>query len=97
MVERLAARLGKYVPDAADLTTQEKSYMLLAVNALTKGEAALQVGVTGLGNGNDNQRQYMLTEAQATSGVSFRLNARAPVFRTVLVTGAPSAPPPAVS
>ena len=45
---------------------------LLAVNALTKGEAALQVGVTGLGNGNDNQRQYMLTEAQATSGVSSR-------------------------
>lgn len=97
VVERLAARLGKDVPDAAELTTQEKSYMLLAVNALTKGEAALQVGVTGLGNGNDNQRQYMLTEAQATSGVSFRLNARAAVFRTVLVTGAPSAPPPAVS
>jgi len=71
--------------------------MLLAVNALTKGEAALQVGVTGLGNGNDNQRQYMLTEAQATSGVSFKLNAKAPVFRTVLVTGAPSAPPPAVA
>ncbi|MBA4338592.1 MAG: alpha-2-macroglobulin [Hyphomonas sp.] len=97
VVERLATRLGKDVPDAADLTTQEKSYMLLAVNALTKGEAALQVGVTGLGNGNDNQRQYMLTEEQATSGVSFKLNAKAPIFRTVLVTGAPSAPPPAVS
>ena len=97
VVERLAAKLGKDVPDASSLTTQEKSYMLQAVNALTKGEAAMQVSVTGLGNGNDNQRQYMLTEAQAATGVSFKLNTKAPVFRTVLVTGAPSAPPPAVS
>ncbi len=97
VVERLATRLGKDVPDASSLTTQEKSYMLQAVNALTKGEAALQVGVTGLGNGNDNQRQYMLTEAQAAGGVTFKLNAKAPVFRTVLVTGAPSSPPPAAS
>jgi uncharacterized protein YfaS (alpha-2-macroglobulin family) len=89
VVERLAIRLGKDVPDASSLTTQEKSYMLQAVNALTKGEAAVQVGVTGLGNGNDNQRQYMLTEAQAAAGVSFKLNGKAPVFRTVLVTGAP--------
>jgi uncharacterized protein YfaS (alpha-2-macroglobulin family) len=29
--------------------------------------------------------------------VTFKLNTKAPVFRTVLVTGAPSAPPPAVS
>lgn len=96
-VERLATRLGRDVPDAADLTTQEKSYMLLAVNALTKGDDTLQVAVTGLGADKDNQRQYMLTEAQASGGVTFKLNAKAPVFRTVLVTGAPSAPPPAVS
>jgi len=71
--------------------------MLLAVNALTKGDDTLQVAVTGLGADKDNQRQYMLTEAQASGGVTFKLNAKAPVFRTVLVTGAPSAPPPAVS
>lgn len=97
VVERLAVKLGKDVPDASDLTTQEKSYMLQAVHALTKGEAAVQVAATGLGNGNDNQRQYMLTEAQAAAGVSFKLNGNAPMFRTVLVTGAPSAAPPAVS
>ncbi|MBI1398610.1 alpha-2-macroglobulin [Hyphomonas sp.] len=96
-VERLATRLGKDVPDASSLTTQEKSYMLQAVNALTQGEDLLQVGVTGLGAGNDNQRQYMLSEAQAATGVSFKLNAKAPVFRTVLVTGAPASAPPAVS
>lgn len=95
MVERLATRLGKDVPDASSLTTQEKSYMLQAVNALTKGAEAVQVAVTGLGNGNDNERQYMISEAQASGGVSFKLNAKAPVFRTVLVTGAPAAPPPA--
>jgi len=71
--------------------------MLQAVNALTQGEDTLQVGVTGLGAGNDNQRQYMLSEAQAASGVSFKLNAKAPVFRTVLVSGAPSSAPPTVS
>ncbi|MBK8197268.1 MAG: alpha-2-macroglobulin family protein [Acidobacteria bacterium] len=97
VVDRLATKLSKDVPEASSLTTQEKSYMLQAVNALTKGEAGVQVSVTGLGNGNDNQRQYMLTEAQASGGVSFKLNAKAPVFRTVLVTGAPSSPPPAVS
>ncbi len=97
VVGRLAVRLGKDVPDAASLTTQEKSYMLQAVSALTKGEDSLQVGVTGLGNGQDNKRQYMLTEAQASGGVSFKLNAKGPVFRTVLVTGAPASAPPAVS
>jgi hypothetical protein len=97
VVGRLAVRLGKDVPDASSLTTQEKSYMLQAVSALIKGENSLQVGVTGLGTGNDNKRQYMLTEAQASGGVSFKLNAKAPVFRTVLVTGAPASAPPAVS
>lgn len=96
-VERLATRLGKDVPDASDLTTQEKSYMLQAVNALTEGEDTLQMGVTGLGTGKDNQRQYMLSEAEAASGVSFKLNAKSPVFRTVLVTGAPSSAPPAAA
>ncbi|MEQ9504646.1 MAG: alpha-2-macroglobulin [Hyphomonas sp.] len=96
-VARLAEKLGKDVPEASSLTTQEKSYMLQAVDALTKGAEELEVGVTGLGNGNDNQRQYMLTEAQASGGVGFKLNADGPVFRTVLVTGAPSSPPPAVS
>ncbi|MFN4225403.1 MAG: alpha-2-macroglobulin family protein [Hyphomonas sp.] len=97
VVDRLATRISKDVPDAASLTTQEKSYMLQAVNALTRGETAVQVAVTGLGNGQDNKRQYMLSEAQVSGGVAFRLNAKAPVFRTVLVTGAPSSPPPAVS
>ncbi|HRK69897.1 MAG TPA: alpha-2-macroglobulin family protein, partial [Hyphomonas sp.] len=97
VVARLADKIGKDVPSASSLTTQEKSYLLQAVNALTKGEDTVQVAVTGLGTGQDNKRQYMLTEAQASSGVSFKLNSKAPVFRTVLVTGAPSSPPPAVS
>ncbi|OYW88328.1 MAG: alpha-2-macroglobulin, partial [Hyphomonas sp. 32-62-5] len=97
VVGRLGERLGKDVPDAPSLTTQEKAYLLLAVNSLTKGEANVEVKAEGLGNGNDNQRQYSLTEAQARSGVSLRLGGDTPLFRTVLVTGAPSAPPPAAS
>ena len=97
VVGRLGERLGKDVPDAPSLTTQEKAYLLLAVNSLTKGETNVQVKAEGLGNGNDNQRQYSLTEAQARAGVSLRLGGDTPLFRTVLVTGAPSAPPPAAS
>ncbi|MBY9066552.1 alpha-2-macroglobulin family protein [Hyphomonas sp. WL0036] len=97
VVSRLGERLGKDVPDAQTLTTQEKAYLLLAVNSLMQGESNVQVKVEGLGNGNDNDRQYQLSEAQAKSGVSFRLGGDKPLFRTVLVTGAPSAPPPAVA
>ena len=97
VVARLGERLGKDVPDAPSLTTQEKAYLLLAVNSLTKGETAVQVKVEGLGNGQDNERQYSLSEAQARGGASFRLGGNTPLFRTVLVTGAPASPPPAVS
>lgn len=97
VVERLAGKLGNDVPEASNLTTQEKSYLLQAVNALTEGEDTLQLDVSGLGNGQGNRRQYMLSEAQASGGVTFKLNGNAPVFRTVLVTGAPSSPPPAVA
>ncbi|MCA8902280.1 MAG: alpha-2-macroglobulin family protein, partial [Hyphomonas sp.] len=97
-LERLAERLGKEAPDPGRLTTQEKSFLLLAVNDLNKGGDGFRVSVEGLGRGNDNDRQYALTEKQATDGVTFKLEGKSPMFRTVLVSGAPvSAPPPASS
>lgn len=96
-VGRLADRISKDVPDAGSLTTQEKAFMLLAVNSLTKGASGVKVEVSGLGTGQNDKSQYLLTEAQAAAGATFKLAGSAPVFRTVLVTGAPTAPPPAVA
>lgn len=92
-VERLAEMLGNDAPEPQGMTTQEKAFTLLAVNALTDGETGFSVDVEGLGRGNDNDRRYMLTEAQVASGVSFELKGKAPSFRTVLVTGAPENAP----
>ncbi|MFT5776968.1 alpha-2-macroglobulin family protein, partial [Hyphomonas sp.] len=97
LVARLAERLGKDVPDADELTTQEKAFILLAVNDFNRGENAFRLIVEGLGRGNDNERQYLISEAQAASGVNFKLEGKAPMFRTVLVTGAPEKAPPAAS
>ncbi len=95
-VERLASRIGRDTPDASQLTTQEKAFLLLAVNSLTKGDPNIAVNVTGV-KATDNQRQYALTEAQVKTGAVFTLGGKAPVFRNIMVTGAPSAPPAAAS
>lgn len=96
MVGRLAETLGLDAPDPSALTTQEKAFLLFAVNGLTGGEAdAFSITADGLGRGNDNDRRYFLSEAQAGGDVSFALESDAPVFRTVMVHGSPEAAPPA--
>lgn len=97
VVERLAAKLSEDTPDASQLTTQEKAFMLLAVNDLNKGAEGFRLEVEGLGRGNNNERQYLLTEAQATEGVTFTLEGKAPMFRTVMVSGAPQGAPPSAA
>jgi hypothetical protein len=79
------------------MTTQEKAFILLAVNDFNKGENTFRLIVEGLGRGNDNERQYLVSEEQVASGVEFKLEGKAPMFRTVLVTGAPEKAPPAAS
>lgn len=96
-VKRLAEMLGDDAPEPQSMTTQEKAFALLAVDALTEGDAKFSLDVEGLGAGNNNDRRYMLNEAQAASGVSFELGGKAPSFRTVLVTGAPESAPPRAS
>ena len=98
VVARMAERLGQDAPDPERLTTQEKAFVLLATNDLNAGAEDFRVSVKGLGRGNNNDRQYYLSEAQASEGVTFELGGRTPMFRTVMVTGAPAqAPAPASS
>jgi uncharacterized protein YfaS (alpha-2-macroglobulin family) len=95
-VTRLATQLGEDTPEPDRLTTQEKSFMLLAVGNLAQ-EDGLRLDVDGLGRNSDNDRRYVATPEQVQRGVSFRLRRGSnPVFRTVMVTGSPSkAPAPA--
>ncbi|MCZ4298445.1 alpha-2-macroglobulin family protein [Henriciella marina] len=98
IVARLAERLGDDAPDPSELTTQEKAFALLAVNSMNDGGDGYRMEVEGLGNGNNNDRRYQLSEEQARGEVSFTLGQNGPaMFRTVMVRGAPSSPPPAVS
>jgi uncharacterized protein YfaS (alpha-2-macroglobulin family) len=98
VVERLAAQLGEDTPEPSKLTTQEKAFMLLAVDSLSSDDGGVKVKVEGLGRGNDNERRYALSEAQALGGVDFTLKGKVPLFRTVLVIGAPEkAPKPITS
>ena len=97
-VTRLSEQIAAETPDPTDLMTQEKAFMLLAVNALTGGDAdEFRMRVEGLGRGNNNDRRYFVSESQISPDVSFTYGGEAPVYRTVLVTGAPETAPPAFS
>ncbi|MDJ0921252.1 MAG: alpha-2-macroglobulin [Henriciella sp.] len=96
-VSNLAGRLGEDVPEPDQLTTQEKAYLLLGVNSLSQ-EDGLSLDVDGLGRSSDNDRRYWVTADQLERGVSFRLRrGSSPIFRTVMITGAPEAAPPPTS
>jgi len=91
----LFEKLGSDLPEPSRLTTQEKAFLLLAVSSLNEGEAGISVSVAGLDAGNDNEIRYMLSEADATSEVSFTLGGDTPAFRTIVARGRPERAPPA--
>ncbi len=96
-VERLADRLSRQTPEPAELSTQEKAYLLVALHSLGGGEAGANVTAEGLGRLPAGQRQFIVSGEALERGASFRLGGDTPLFRTVMVTGAPVAPPPAAS
>lgn len=97
LLTSLSERLGADLPDPQDLTTQEKAFLLLAVEEMVGDEGGVSIDAEGLGRGNDNEERYLLTEAQATGEVSFTLGGDKPLFRTVIARGTPATPPPAIS
>lgn len=92
-VATLAEQLGDDIPGANRLTTQEKAFLLLAVDSLSSDDGSIKLDVDGMGRGNDNDRNYTLSEAQVASGVSFKLGGKTPIFRTVMATGSPKTAP----
>ena len=96
-VERLSEQLTDDTPDPSELTTQEKAFLLVAVDSLSQDEE-WRLDVDGLGGGRDSDRSFLLTSDDVENGVSFRLRrGSASAFRTVMVTGAPINAPPATS
>ena len=96
-VARLSEQVGEDVPEPDQLTTQEKAYLLLAVNGLNQDDG-LRLDVDGIGRASDNDRRYTVSAEQIERGVSFRLRRGSPpVFRTVMVTGSPIEAPAATS
>lgn len=93
----LAEQIGEDLPDPSYLTTQEKSFLLLAVNSMVGEEGGVSVEAKGLGASIDNEERYLLTEAQATDETSFTLGGEKPLFRTVVARGTPVTAPPVVS
>lgn len=96
-VARLAARLAEDSPEPDQLTTQEKAFLLLAVNSLETGDEG-RLDVDGDRRFDDSARQFTLTEEDLRRGVSFQLRrGSGPLFRSVMVTGAPRLAPQPVS
>ncbi|MEM1037618.1 MAG: alpha-2-macroglobulin [Pseudomonadota bacterium] len=93
-VARLAEKLAEDTPEPDRLTTQEKAFMLLAVDGLS-GEDGASIAASGVRRGDDDRR-FFLTQQQVENGTSFRLRRNSSAaFRTVMVTGSPLDAPPA--
>lgn len=96
LLTELAEQIGRELPEPNSLTTQEKAFLLLAVESMSN-DGGVVVKTKGLGLGVDNGAHYLLTESQVAEGVSFTLGGDKPLFRTVVVRGVPDTAPPAVA
>ncbi len=96
-VARLSERLAEDSPEPEQLTTQEKAFLLLAVSGLDTGEQG-RLDIDGDRRFDERARRFTLTAADLDRGVSFRVRrGSAPLFRSVMVRGAPDRAPPAAS
>lgn len=93
LLAELSEKLSDDLPDPNRLTTQEKAFLLLAVNALVGEEGGVEVETNGLGQGFDNEERYYLSQSQLSGDVRFTLGGDKPLFRTVIAHGKPTSPP----
>lgn len=95
LVERLAARAGRELPEPDRLTTQEKAFLLLAAHALAGDAASVRVSMRGAAHAEAEGRLYTFDRAGLRSGATFHNDGEQPVWRTTIARGAPTEPPPA--
>jgi uncharacterized protein YfaS (alpha-2-macroglobulin family) len=95
LVSRLSQRVAQDLPEPDRLTTQEKSFLLLAANALSSGQSAVNVAVQGTADSKSNG-VYRLTEAQAAKPPVFTNKGAGQLWVTAISRGSPAtAPAPA--
>ncbi len=95
-VTRLSNRVAQELPEPDRLTTQEKAFMLLAANALSGGQSAVNVAVSGQADTVTAGRVFKLNDQQTASPPSFANRGSGQLWVTSVARGSPaSAPPPA--
>ncbi|MFP4519154.1 MAG: alpha-2-macroglobulin family protein, partial [Oceanicaulis sp.] len=93
IVDSLAPRLARDLPEPARLTTQEKAWLILAADALAGDADTLAVSY----GEEAGRRAVTLDDASISDAGTFENTGETPLFLTELTRGAPSGPPPAAS
>lgn len=94
-VTRLTDRVSQALPEPDRLTTQEKAFLLLAANALSTGQAAVDVQVTGRVEQVTAGRAYRLNEADTKTPPTFTNRGTGQVWLTSIARGSPRHAPSA--
>ena len=93
LVTRLAQRVAQDLPEPDRLTTQEKAFLLLAANALSGGQSAVNIAVQGQAE-NKSVGVYRMTDV--TRPPVFTNRGQGQLYVTAISRGSPvSAPAPA--
>ncbi len=95
VMTELSERLGEDTPDAARLTTQEKAFLLLASDALSRGEASPNIETSAEADASGTR--FVFGPGELSSETSFVNRSAGPVWQTSFVRGAPTEPPGASS
>ncbi len=97
-VTELTDAVTNELPEPSRLTTQEKSFLLQAANALSDGQMDARVSVSGDASAMTANRAYAVTaDGLDAGGLSFTNAGKGSLWVTSLATGAPTAAPPVVS
>lgn len=96
LVERLAGRVSRELPEPDRLTTQEKAFLLLAARALAGDTDEVTVSVEGDAEILAGARSFAMDAADLANGGSFTNDTGNRLWLTRVARGAPvEAPPPA--
>ncbi len=94
-VRRLTRRLENDQPRADQMMTQEQAQLLLAANALLKAAGPVNISVNG--NAPAAMTPFAAVVAQLQRPITFRNDGQGAVWRSLTLSGAPRAAPPASS
>ncbi|MBL8834726.1 MAG: alpha-2-macroglobulin family protein [Alphaproteobacteria bacterium] len=98
LIPGLLQRLEAFDRGAERTTTQERAWMLLAANALTRGQTRINVAVDGAAAQERNDPMIVtLNEAELQRGTTLRNAGDREIVRTVSIQGIPRAPLPAIA